>query len=444
MGGPPPMRGDEREQSVFHLVPFAGARWKVTDGNRQTRFIRELLQLQFPEPQPGAVTAPAIGSDQQRPRQRIQGPAFATPPSSYGCDRECSRVMVRAHVHESGVARQVVDAIRISAGNIGRRKVVPVYFNRLLCGKPLLAAIIVVSEQFLLLGVHRYYRHPRRQGSLHRGVDMTELRIAVGMIRTFLRLPIALQTVVLIAQKLCHFLMTDRMLLSCQLSSQSPGALQIHRRGDSGSPRVSGSIRRSNETSSLGSRSTMFFRPAPDRRTRPGIAFPSAISRIPLTMAFRETPLARRILETPPYPKARASLAAISRRLRSSRSSHTLENFRRRELCRKPWRSARRRRRWRSCVTVCGWHRRCATAAGKRSLRIMSIGPRAIRLTWNGRRRGWCNGQRRSALIPLGYWSGSWPTNRTRRWDIAAAWGSFGWPTSTLIHAWRPRRSWRC
>src|ERR1035437_2358188 len=326
-----PIRGDEREQSVFHLVPFAGARWKVTDGNRKARFIRELLQLQFPEPQPWAVTAPAIGSDQQRPRQRIQGPAFATPPSSYGCDRECSRVMVRAHVHESGVARQIVDAIRISAGNIGRRKVVPVYFDRFLCGKPLLAAIIVVSEQFLLLGVHRYYRHPRRQGSLHLGVDMTELRIAVGMIRTFLRLPIALQTVVLIAQKLCHFLMTDRMLLSCQLSSQSPGALQIHRRGDSGSPRVSGSIRRSNETSSLGSRSTMFFRPAPDRRIRPGIAFPSAISRIPLAMAFRERPLARRILETPPYPKARASLAAISRRLRSSRSSHTLENFRRRD-----------------------------------------------------------------------------------------------------------------
>ena len=47
-----PIRGDEREQSVFHLVPFAGARRKVTDGNRKARFIRELLQLQFPEPQP--------------------------------------------------------------------------------------------------------------------------------------------------------------------------------------------------------------------------------------------------------------------------------------------------------------------------------------------------------------------------------------------------------
>src|ERR1700730_1450808 len=47
-----PIRGDEREQPVFNLVPFAGARRKVTNGNRKARFIRELLQLQFPEPQP--------------------------------------------------------------------------------------------------------------------------------------------------------------------------------------------------------------------------------------------------------------------------------------------------------------------------------------------------------------------------------------------------------
>src|ERR1017187_7246648 len=35
-----PIRGDEREQPVFHLIPFAGARRKVTDGNRKARFIR--------------------------------------------------------------------------------------------------------------------------------------------------------------------------------------------------------------------------------------------------------------------------------------------------------------------------------------------------------------------------------------------------------------------
>lgn len=73
----------------------------------------------------------------------------------------------------------------------------------------------------------------------------------------------------------------------------------------------------------------MLFRPAPIRRIRPGIAFPAAISRIPLAIAFRESPHARRTPETPPYPNERASLAAISRRLLSSRSGHTSDNFRR-------------------------------------------------------------------------------------------------------------------
>ena len=59
-----PIRGDEREQPVFNLVPFAGARWKVTDGNRKTRFIRKILQLQFPEPQPGAIATTAIRRDE--------------------------------------------------------------------------------------------------------------------------------------------------------------------------------------------------------------------------------------------------------------------------------------------------------------------------------------------------------------------------------------------
>ena len=74
----------------------------------------------------------------------------------------------------------------------------PVYFDWLLCWKPLFAAIIIVSEQLLLLGVHGYNRHPPRQGPLHLCVDMAELRVAVGMIRTFLRLAVALEAVVLI------------------------------------------------------------------------------------------------------------------------------------------------------------------------------------------------------------------------------------------------------
>src|SRR3990167_9314409 len=63
---------------------------------------------------------------------------------------------------------------------------------------------------------------------------MTELRVAVRMIRTFLRLPVALQAVILIAQKLRHFLITDRMLLPSQLRGQCPGALAYAAQGGFG------------------------------------------------------------------------------------------------------------------------------------------------------------------------------------------------------------------
>jgi hypothetical protein len=57
---------------------------------------------------------------------------------------------------------------------------------------------------------------------------------------------------------------------------------------------------------------------------RPGCgAVPASISRMPLAMAFRDRPHARLTSDIPPRPKARASLAAISRRVRSSNSDHT-------------------------------------------------------------------------------------------------------------------------
>ena len=112
---------------MFNLVPFAGARRKVTDGNRKTRFIRKLL-LELAE-----FTANSVSS----------------PPPPDGGDREDPRVMIHPHIHEPRIPREVVNAIRVGAGNVRRRKVVPVYFDRLLCRKPLFVAIIIVPERTL-------------------------------------------------------------------------------------------------------------------------------------------------------------------------------------------------------------------------------------------------------------------------------------------------------
>ena len=85
-----PIRGDEREQPVFNLVPFAGAWREVTDGNRKARFIRQFLQLYLPMSQPRAIASPAICCNKQPPRLRIQRSAFAAPPAADRCNRECS------------------------------------------------------------------------------------------------------------------------------------------------------------------------------------------------------------------------------------------------------------------------------------------------------------------------------------------------------------------
>jgi hypothetical protein len=51
------------------------------------------------------------------------------------------------------------------------------------------------------------------------------------MIRTFLRLAVALQAEALTAQKLRHLLMADRMLLPSQMSGQIPSALAYPTQG---------------------------------------------------------------------------------------------------------------------------------------------------------------------------------------------------------------------
>jgi hypothetical protein len=57
-------------------------------------------------------------------------------------------------------------------------------------------------------------------------------------------------------------------------------------------------------------------------------ALPALISRIPLAIALRDNPRARRTSDTPSYPKLSASLAAVMRRVRSSKCGQMKRNFR--------------------------------------------------------------------------------------------------------------------
>ena len=94
-----------REQPVLDLVPFAGSRRQVVNLDRDIEFIGEPLQFKFPQPQARAVTAAAIGGDQQAPGEGIANPAYLLPPSSDRLHGKRRRVIVDADTQPVLAAR---------------------------------------------------------------------------------------------------------------------------------------------------------------------------------------------------------------------------------------------------------------------------------------------------------------------------------------------------
>jgi hypothetical protein len=140
---------------VLDLVPFASAGRKVTDLNAQCGLVGEFLQLQLLQPQPPPITAAAVGRNQDRFRMRIKASALRAPPTPNRDYRKGPRIVVGSHVNKTGVASNVVNAVGIGAGNFWTGKIVTLNPPGLLGRTPLLAAIVVVPNQFLLFRVAR-------------------------------------------------------------------------------------------------------------------------------------------------------------------------------------------------------------------------------------------------------------------------------------------------
>ena len=75
------------------------------------------------------------------------------------------------------------------------REVVDLNFFRAALGPPLSALILVISDLFLFLGIHRNHWLPSPLKSTNLGVEVLELRIPVRMTTTFADLSIGLQAI---------------------------------------------------------------------------------------------------------------------------------------------------------------------------------------------------------------------------------------------------------
>ena len=133
-GASTPVHGDEREQSVLDLVPFARAGWKVVHLNVQPGLLGEPTELKLPQTNAMAVAAPAIGSDDQLLGLRVALDAHVEPPTADSLHGECRGVVIGAYADPSLVSAQVVDPIRIGASKRFVDEVMNLDFHRLPAG----------------------------------------------------------------------------------------------------------------------------------------------------------------------------------------------------------------------------------------------------------------------------------------------------------------------
>ena len=76
---------------------------------------------------------------------------------------------------------------------------------------PFASGVLEVADELLLLGVDRDRRLTRRERFFHPIVDVVELRIAVGVVRSLARLAVGLQTVIELVQEFADERAADRM-----------------------------------------------------------------------------------------------------------------------------------------------------------------------------------------------------------------------------------------
>ena len=91
----PPVLRDVGKETVLNLVPLAGARGQMGDGDGKAGLVGEPLQLKLPQTDAGAVAAPTIGGDGQAFGVGVARLAEPLPPTANAFDRERAAVSVR-------------------------------------------------------------------------------------------------------------------------------------------------------------------------------------------------------------------------------------------------------------------------------------------------------------------------------------------------------------
>ena len=204
-----PVGGDVAEHPVFDLVPLARPGRIVGDRDQEMRLIRQLLQLQLEEPAAARITPSTVGGDIELGGVGVAFSSDPMPPAPDCLHGEFGRILVDAHRDESPVLRDVVDTVGDGLAELLVDEVMDFHLARGALRRPLFSPILVVPDEFFLLRIDRNHRSSAVLERARGLMDVEELRVAIRMRRSLLRLTIALETVLLQVQFLRHGRVAD-------------------------------------------------------------------------------------------------------------------------------------------------------------------------------------------------------------------------------------------
>src|SRR5664280_1561486 len=164
-------------------------------------------------------------------------------------------------------------------------------------------------------------------------VDVPELAVPVGVLTPLGGLGVGLQTVPSGLQQPPHHLVRElEPLVPRKASVSSRSDLVVHRKGDTGSPRVVGSTSESSACSRPDCCSSARLRPPPGSRERPGGGISGlSNSARPRRTVSAATPKATATRSAPPEPNSRASVPSHNRRCRSVKCGRSASHRRARD-----------------------------------------------------------------------------------------------------------------
>jgi hypothetical protein len=183
------------EQAVLDLVPLRRAGRIVAYADGQSRLVGQLLQFDFPEPNPRAVGASAVGGDHQGIAFGVSLASHRLAPAANGVDGEFRGVVIDADADATGVRADVVDSVGNGFAELLVDEVVHVDLVWTALRTIVAAAVLVGADQFLLLRVDRDHRLTGGLKGFDLCVDMFELSVPVDMMAALQALAVDLAAV---------------------------------------------------------------------------------------------------------------------------------------------------------------------------------------------------------------------------------------------------------